>query len=260
MTPTIAGCTYSGMRRDWRAVWRWRRSVVALAFALPLVTGGCGLWDEPPAVSPTPAHSNALLNPGFEEGSSQWETSPREDWQLYAIADGVAHSGQHSLQLSLAGGLPQHVAGGVQILRGAPLPEFLSGFYRVDGWQRGDPPRYVQFEVITHGPDAPDGLTDHTLRFVIGGLDASVSDPPGTATVFLRRGDPATRWTYFAYPIASVFEQRFGAPPQSFDSIELSFEARFDAPPGSGAASGMTAYFDDLYAGPQYGNPNRPND
>lgn len=243
---------------------RWLPSrTIALLAPLALILASCGLAEttEPRAVETAPSGSNLLINPGFELGQASWNPGDTALVAPYVIADGTAHTGSRSVELSLAA-LPSGGAATTalasQTLIPNTFPEFVSGFYRVDDWATG---ARLQFVVTVTGGDFGDGPAPHEVRFVLGGAPPPEPEDAGIAYVFIDRGEPETgRWVPFGYPIKQAFQSRLGKVPTVWQSIRLSLELRgaggdadAEAPPG-------VAYFDDLYAGPQIAAPLPPED
>ena len=226
-----------------RAAWPLALALVALA----LTGAACVLYRAGPvAPTTTPAHADLVKDGGFESGAGAWKPSGAGAF----VATGIAHSGTHSGALRTPAGASGSVAV-TQALDTAAFPEFVSGFYRLDGWRPASGARSIEFAVTVRGGDFADGAPSHTVRFVIGGLAAAPPGlPPTERYVFLSRAAPKVGvWTYFAYPVQDAFEKAFGRVPARWDGIDLSLAA---------ATGGATVYFDDIYAGPQFENPNRP--
>jgi hypothetical protein len=224
---------------------RLRVVVAVVAFVVTLVTMGCGLYEDNPYALPTatPEQTNGLQNGGFET-TEAWSANPPE---ALSISGQQAHSGQYS---GLLRGSNDGASVSQQLSGGQGIPEFVTGFVRVPNWTPGPDQGEVGFRVTVHrGTDPKDGV-DEVVHFVIGGLEHAPAGAAATeAYVFLRRGAPSTgSWSYFAYPVAAAFIQRFGALAPG-DTVAVALELRGD---------GTQAWFDDLYTGSQLGNPNRP--
>jgi hypothetical protein len=223
--------------------------LLVLIAIVALAASACGLYDDHPfQVTPTPSHANLLQNPGFESGMAPWST---EGHGAVTISSMGAHGGEHSIELKPGSALN---AIAMQTLSGNTIPEFVSGFYRTDAWPVAADHGELEFAVRVTGGAFPDGRADHTVVFLIGGRQSDVPQDPFDLNkyVFLSRAAPTVgAWTYFAYPVADAFKQQFGATPSSVDSVTLSLElGAFEQP--------LAARFDDIYAGPQLANPNRP--
>jgi hypothetical protein len=208
----------------------------------------CGAFEESPAPpTPTPSGANLLADPGFEGLAPAWVIFPPAG--AHEIAPGQAHGGDSSLALHLSPAVGALSAS--QAVNPAAFPEFLSGFYRVEGPSADDV--LLQF-VVKAGGGAPGEVRE--MRFVIAGAASDPEQATEARYVFLSRDNPAEdEWTYFAYPVAAAFQAHTGAIPQAWSSVDVSLGAR--ALSGNDAA---TVYFDDVYLGTQAGNPNRPKE
>ena len=182
----------------------------------------------------------------------------------FSISDSVAHSGTHSLSLNLAGDASEtgtRLVGGVQTIRTTEFPEYLSGFYRVDDWRPAATYQYIQAVVAVHGGDFGDAFPVHEIRFALAGLTRTPFVVPYAQFVFLNRAAPVLhQWVYFDYPLRQAFTTGPGKLPTRWDSIDIRLEVRYDAKTAVEGATSGQVYFDDLYAGPQAANPNRPPD
>jgi hypothetical protein len=208
----------------------------------------CGVFDESPVVpAPTPSGENLLADGGFEGGATAWTAFPPAG--AHEVTSSAAHGGASSMALRLSPSVSQLAV--TQVLNPSTFPEFVSGFYRVDQWPEEG--AFLQFVVSARGA-APDETRE--VRFVIAGVSTAPDEEnsPLVRYVFLSRDDPVVgEWTYFAYPVRYAFQVTTGRVPEAWTSIDVSVEAR-----SLTGAIESTAYFDDLYAGPQAGNPNRP--
>ena len=220
--------------------------LVCASLIVLVISSGCGAFEEsPPEATPTPSAMNVLVDAGFEGSAPAWTTFPPTTSTEHISAD-HARSGASSLAVSI-GTYPAMAA--VQSVNPKDFPEFLSGYYRIDHWREGD--AYLQFVVKAR---AANGGPDLDVRFLIAGAALPPETGPDARYVFLSRGEPATGdWTYFAYPLKDAFEHHAGGVPTSWASIDVSLEIH-----GGRAGAAETAYFDDVYLGPQAGNPNHP--
>jgi hypothetical protein len=248
---------------------RWRSARVLVALPVALLFVACGLRDAPPP-APTAAapafSSNLLANAGFESGDAPWTfRQGQAEWSGFAVSDTFAHSGSHSLSLRLAPNgdaataTRTFISGAIQNIKPADFPEFLSGFYRVEDWQPKATFQYVQFVIAVHGSDFGDGFNIREIRFPIAGVDREPFQVSNARFVFLGRAAPKLRaWTYFAFPVKQAFLDQWKAVPAKWDSIDVFFEVRYDGKTPDQGNGSAQVYFDDLYAGPQAANPNRP--
>jgi hypothetical protein len=243
---------------------------IALAAAVigpMLVLGaGCGALDAPaasPTETPSAATANLFQNPGFEEGDQPWTFRDQAEWRPFEVDDTVAYTGSRSARLEIEGAENEsgtRIAGAIQNINPETFPEYVSGFYRVDEWRPDAPFQYVQFVVSVLGGDFGDGIDVHQLRLPLAGAEREPFALTNARWVFINRDQPDVgEWTYFGYPIKRAFELNWGRVPGSWDSIDVFFEVRYDDKV-AGSTPAATVFFDDLYAGPQSGNPNRPAD
>lgn len=205
--------------------------------AIALLTSACGLYAGPePQLTPTPARANLVDDAGFESGLGSWQS-------LGQVGIGrEARSGTRSIVLKSAGSAPAAVS---QTLRSKGVPEYVSGFYRADGWNAAPDAGSISFVIATGG-----GTTAGSgVRFFIAGArTASRGSNSSISNLFISRGAPAVgAWTYFAYPVGEAVRQRLGSATAAGGEVTLSLEVQ-----------GGSVSFDDLYAGTQFDNPNRP--
>ncbi len=234
-----------------------------LLLPIVILASACGIFDAPPrSPQPTPTSENLLLNPGFEDGQDHWSATTQPQSQGFEVSDTVAHSGSHSLSLQLNGDASAThtgIAGAMQTVRPQKFPDYFSGFYRVDDWHPSATFQYLEFVVSVHGGDFGDGMDVHEVRFPLAGLDRPPVAPPNAQYLFINRDQPKLHeWVYFDYPLTQAFTTRPGKLPTRWSSIDIRLETRYDAKTADQPATSAHVYFDDLYAGPQEANPNRP--
>ncbi len=206
---------------------------------MALLASACGLYaGRELQLTPTPAQANLLDDAGFESGLGPWQPSGQ-------VGIGrEARSGARSFMLTSAGSAP---AAASQTLRSKGIPEYVSGFYRADSWNAAPNAGFISFVIRTKGVATTTAASG--VRFFIAGARTAPRDPdPGISNLFIGRGAPAVgAWTYFAYPVGDAVRQTIGSATAAGGDVTLSLEVR------GGAVS-----FDDLYAGTQFDNPNRP--
>lgn len=241
-----------------RGRWRWlvRSAALVATATVGISTGGCGLFaDLPPLPTPRPSPTNLVVNAGFEDGEAPWVASgepPR-------LTDALAHQGTRSMALVVRGEAAdegERRAGAVQQLATPAFPEFVSGFYRVEEWIPNGAVMVLDFALTARG-----GGTSREVRVVLGTSEPALAPPAeGTGYIYVSRDEPGTgEWEYFSYPVRRAFEQVFGAAPDGWETLDLSLAVRYEAKPAGGAV-GAVVVLDDLYVGPQLGNPNRPDE
>jgi hypothetical protein len=233
----------------------WHRIAAASAtLAVVFASLGCGLvHDTEFRPTPTPVAGNALVNPGFEDGSAPWTSRSAGAPEPIVVTGGVAHAGAQSLLLALEpSSAPGGVAGVDQLALPREFPEFVSGYYFVEQWDADDGVPYLEFVVAPQGADPP----VPALRFVLGGIEREPAELPDARVVMVSRARPAMgKWTYFSYPVRQAFLDRVGQLPGIWLGIALRLELRHEGT----SAPAARVYLDDLYMGPQAGNPNRPD-
>lgn len=231
-----------------------------------MLTPSCGLLDSPPPLqTPAPSLANIIANPGFEIYGAPWIAggSPPPALTVPPNSPDRPHGGNVSLDLKLVSGgedMPFVATTVAQRLNATVFPEFVSGFYRVDAWEPHADFQYLYFAVAVDGGDFGDGRTRHEIRFLVGAPSEPALEPD-VRYIFLSRSSPVLqRWTYVSYPVRAAFEQRFGGAPSSWEGIEISVGVRSDRPRRGEPSSFARVFFDDMYAGSQADNPNRPDD
>jgi hypothetical protein len=168
------------------------------------------------------------------------------------VIDERAREGARSLRLSL-GESPEAAAR--QSLPAGVIPEYVSGFFFVDGWGP-DGGQHIELVARIRGGDFGDGFDVHELRLLLGGSVAAPLSLPAVRHIFIDRDAPAEgEWVYFGYPLSHGFESVFGHTPAGWDALEIVLVVRRD-----GEAASATVHFDEIYGGPQRFNPNHPDD
>jgi hypothetical protein len=222
----------------------------------------------PGAYQPPPGTANLLGNGGLEEGTQYWFALHEQTVQT---AD-VAHSGQASAHLHMQDG-PEATEGKVyylvQEVAPAEFPELISGYYRIDNWQRGTEKQYLQFVVIvfastnltTNKQGAPlsTPYPNYQIRYPLVGISEEPFAIGNAFFKFLSRDlEPRQgEWVYFESNIKNDFQQLWKVVPEGYSKIRVLFEVRYDdKAPGNAAEADV--YYDDLYMGPANANPNQP--
>jgi hypothetical protein len=177
----------------------------------------------------------------------------------FEVSDAMAHSGKNSAHLKLippAQPAENKVFGAVQDLSPNKFPEFVSGYYRVENWQKATHFQYLQFVVIAFVNSPAGGTTNTQIRYLLAGADAEPFEIGNAKFVFLNKADPTTgEWVHFERNVKEDFEQLWGSVPQGLEHVRMFFEARYDSPTATQPQIGGDIYYDDLYAGPQDGAP-----
>ncbi len=225
---------------------------------------GCDARPAPRGHEPAPAPApepgpNLLENPSFEdETNAAWfdfhERNPKQ-WGAMEISNERAHTGERSALLTLDSGASAErarVLGVVQEVTGVACPARLSGWYFVEGWERGAVKQYVQVVTIAHGGETPAGLANYQVAQTLAGV---TSNP--LPTLKNRRfeisgpAEPAQgQWVFFEVELASLFEDKWERVPGSGASLRVFFEVRYDDREPQAPPARARVWFDDLYLGP----------
>lgn len=243
---------------------------------LALLTTACGRGDStpsndaPPRTEPTsraeagsqpePEPSpavNVFENPGFEQGREPWFSlagPERPYWADFEVTTEQAHSGEHSAVLRVSSvDFPLHtrVYGALREFRGGPLPAKVSGWYRVDDWNRGADNQYVQVVVaVTKAKGLPRPQEPKQIAYVLAGLDHDPFPIRNRRFVFEGPREPKQgEWIHFEFFIRDDFERYWGAVPDEYATLRVFFEGRFDKRTKDDDVARANVYFDDLYLG-----------
>ena len=191
-------------------------------------------------------------------------------WGAFDVVEEPRHSGSRAAHLPLrwlkgAPGQPVKVYGVVQEPRAPEFPELLSGWFRVESWEKRAPETdlYVQVVVIVMGdPRAPEivmgpgsrsRINNYQIRYYLGGLREPAFRLRNAKVENLRPGPPRLgSWQRFEIPLLSDFERLWGVRPAGYEFLRVLFEARWDNKP-DGSAVHADVYYDDLYLGPAGG-------
>ena len=201
--------------------------------------------------------ANLLENGGFENGNEPWHTMDSPSWSpSFEVTNQIAHGGIHSVHLALVPpGAPalNRVFGVVQDVTLTDLPEYVSGFYRVENWKKDTDFQYLQFVVIVFATDPQTGQSANTqIRYLLAGAASDPFEIGNAKFVFIDKADPQQgTWVHFGHNIRQDFEEQWGSVPENITSIRLFFETRFDSPTEIQPQMAGDVYYDDLYAGPE---------
>ncbi len=212
--------------------------------------------------SPIHGHPNLFQNYGFEAGASPWcVLSP----PAFEVSTVQCHSGQASAYMHLdepSGAKGTMLRYLVQEIAPTEFPEFISGYYRVEKWNKGTPKQYLQFVIIvfeaTNRPYTDFVVSNRQIRYPLAGISEDPFSISNAHFVYIGTEEPEIgEWVYFERHIKQDFEQLWGAVPEGFTFIRILFEVRYDDKE-IGAPTEAKVYYDDLYLGTASENTNHP--
>lgn len=217
--------------------------LVLLAWLIGVACGGDG----------SAAPRNAIANGGFEDGEAPWIALA--GGEKFRLTEAQAHTGATSALLSMddpPGRTGTKIYYLVQEITPAQLPQTLSGFYRVEGWQPGSRFQYLQFVVIVFGADNFPATSDNwQIRYLLAGTGTEpLTIGNGKFKFFSRAAPVQDEWVPFETDLREDFQQLWGMVPEGIDKIRLLFEVRWDGRAASDGPAAADVYYDDLYAGP----------
>jgi hypothetical protein len=245
-----------------------RRRPALLTAAIGLLTACSGSGDAgssgSPALSdsgapPAPCQEragNILSNPSFETGPGPWITLAEESG--FEVTQEHAHCGAANAALRMHD--PATAEGAkvyylVQEINQDQFPDTVSGFYRVENWNKGTPLQYLQFVIIAFGPGnfagLPQQYPNYQIRYPLAGINSPPFPISNAHFVFLGSDEPILgQWVPFQANVKEDFQRLWKLVPEDYEKLRLLFEVRWDGKaPGDGAPNG-DVYYDDLYAGP----------
>jgi hypothetical protein len=234
------------------------------------------LGCRPKATSPRQRDAaNLFANGDFELGRPPWHdrrAPSRNFWHGFELSTAFASHGQASALLRLRAdeSLPVRekvfIAGVIQEVREPTrvdlathqefqeFPETISGFYRVENWERRTAKQYIQFVVILWAsdlhPDQPEE-TNVQIRYVLAGASAPPLSLSNARYIILGPSEPATgSWVPFSRDLRKDWLEQWGALPRRFEFLRILFEVRYDDDASITPGPMADVYFDDLYLGP----------
>ena len=223
----------------------------------------------PPSVEPGP-DGNWFVNPGFEEGPGPWWSFAAENpfaWSHFSVTDDRARTGRFSALLDMDSTRYEdpsvRIYGVIQEAASGTVPEKLSGWYRVEGWERGASKQYLQVVVIVWNarrlPPGVRGVGNYQMAYVLGGVDAPPLNITNRKFIFThaRRGpilvdapDPVQdEWVFFEFDLREDFRKHWQIEPCDFEFLRVLFEVRYDGRTADDPPARARVYYDDLYLG-----------
>jgi hypothetical protein len=255
-------------RSDYRGRW------FGWIFAVALLATNPGCRPKPTGVRSRDT-ANRFANGDFELGRPPWfdrRAPSRNYWHGFDLSSERAYHGRTSALLRLVAdettpvresvfiaGLIQEVRTPTVLepatqLESQEFPETISGYYRVENWQRKTAKQYIQFVVILWAsdmhPDKPEE-TNIQIRYVLAGASSPPLSISNAKYIILGPAEPQTgAWIPFSRNLQSDWVQQWGSLPHRFEYLRIFFEVRYDEAPYLPPGSLADVYFDDLYLGP----------
>lgn len=225
--------------------------------ATPTDTGTTPTVAPSPGGTPGPdGGGNLFLNPGFEEGSDPWYSL--NPVTSFVRTEERPHTGTGSAFFKMRD--PATAEGAkvyylIQEVTPEQFPETVSGYYRVENWNKGTIRQYLQFVVIAFGPkNFPTTSPNYQIRYLLAGIDSPPFAIGNAYFVFLSREEPVQgEWVHFEVPVKEDFENLWGAAPEDYEKLRILFEVRWDEKAAGDGAPEADVYYDDLYIGPPQG-------
>jgi hypothetical protein len=213
--------------------------------------GSCSLFTQKPAYPNEP--TNFFVNSSFEFGKDPWFALSSKQWEGFSITTHYAQEGKHSAYLALradSGTEGSKVFGLIQEVSPKKFPKKISGYYRVEHWQRGTAKQYLQFVVIVQGDPTETRFENYQIRYVLAGIDQPALKIQNAKYLFLGSAKPVQgEWVYFERDVQQDFQKLWGRVPPVFTKLRLLFEARYDEKKSSDAEVFADVYYDTLYLG-----------
>ena len=226
-----------------------RTSAIVAVSALLALTAACGNGG---GGQPAPTSGNQFTNPGFEEGRDPWFALKPPD---FILSEDQAHAGDASALLEFQASQSEEgtkISYLVQEIQPEEFPEVLSGYYRVDNWEKGTRKQYLQFVVIVFGAaNLPGELSNHQIRYILAGIDSPPFGIDNAHFIFDSKEDPPVgEWVKFEHNVREDFVRLWGAAPEGYANIRVLFEVRYDDKSPEEGPIRADVYYDDLYFGP----------
>jgi hypothetical protein len=231
-----------------------RLLLVAALLVLAVAAGACSGDDDndDDDGGQTSDGGNVFGNGGFEDGRDPWYSLKPPDFE---ISSDIVHSGSASAALPFTE--PDSAEGNsiyylVQETSPDVFPEYISGSYFVDSWEKGTEKMYLQFVVIVfNSKNLQADYSNHQIRYILSGIKSPPFAIANADFVFLTREEPVVgEWVDFSRNLADDFKDVWGNVPEGFDSIRVLFEVRYDDKLAGEGPIQADVYYDDLYMGP----------
>ena len=212
------------------------------------------------------------MNPGFEHGREPWVRMSNGFFGAFDLVEAPVRSGRQAALLRVhwekgQAGHPVKVFGIVQEHRPesrpdpSRFPEVLSGWFRIDRWEKESPATNLYVQVVaavsgdpraariispSGGADTP---TNYQIRYYLAGQAKPAFTLSNARIQILRKGLPALgEWTHFEIPLKEDFQRLWGTVPTGYEFLRVLFEARWDNKP-EGTSVHADVVYDDLFLG-----------
>ena len=225
---------------------------------------------------------NLLVNPSFEEPVApqaqpvnphvigQWWSFAGPDkpyWRHFEVADDEAAEGEKSVRLTLdSEGYDGAtlIVGATQNVITDTVPTELSGFVRVDDWERGTLRQYAQIVVIVWNvsDNKPRGLAakNYQIAYTFAGIERPPFAIANRKFLFPRGdlvdlqgpdGNPVQgEWKRFDLNPREDFMKQWGVDPSDFEYVRVLYEVRYDGRQAQQEPHAhAVVHWDDLYFG-----------
>lgn len=193
---------------------------------------------------------NLFKNGSFEKGREPWFSLDATSWgEGFEISERFAVHGRHAAYLPLrteAGSIGTKIFGVVQEVASEKFPRKISGYYRVENWNRQTEKQYVQFVVIVWG-DPVSRLPNIQIRYILAGVTRPPFEIRNARFWFLGGEEPEqSAWIPFERDLHADFLTVWGHVPSRFKKARILFEARYDGKHPAEAPPSADVYFDQL--------------
>lgn len=203
-----------------------------------------------------PEKGNFLVNPSFEKNDLSWYS--HENWKTnFEYSEIQSKSGRTSAYLELdsqkSASQGGSIHGVVQDITPKVFPNYASGYYYVENWQKATKNQYLQMVIIVFDPDnipkEIESNKNYQIRYILAGQVVPPDDFKNAKYITINSKDPKkNEWVFFERNIEEDFKKQWGDIPKKFSSIRVFFEARWDGRTNTTPLRALV-YYDDLFLG-----------
>lgn len=142
------------------------------------------------------------------------------------------------------------IFGAIQEVSPSEFPNRISGYYKVENWNRGTKKQYLQFVVIVWGDQDVPRYPNIQIRYILAGITAPPFNIGNGRFMFLGEEEPKqSTWIHFQRDLRADFIEKWGHVPWDFKKIRFLFETRYDGKIPEESNIHADVYFDQLYLG-----------